>query len=157
MEENPDILCVLPRGGPPTQDGSLHQGTTEYRIDDNRGIYLFKNFTSRHYLIHRERFISLLPLKPKWLSWREPIKSRLFGNGKMLCWETMVEQALENSNMWRADLMTDQAWSLHPGDRSAEFYQLLPRIIDSVGRNEFPEKQRGHFDLRLNDWKHFLS
>ena len=157
MEENPDILCVLPRAGPPTQDGSLHQGTTEYRVDDNRGLYLFKNFTSRHYLIHRERFMSLLPLKPKWLSWREPIKSRLFGNGKMLCWETMVEQALEKSNMWRADLMTDQAWSLHPGDRSDEFYQLLPQIIDSVGRNEFPEEQRGHFDLRLNDWKHFLN
>ena len=157
MEENEDILCVLPRGGPPTKDGSLHQGSTPYKTDEKRGLYLFKNFTSRHYLIHRERFLSLLPLKPLWLSWREPIKSRLFGNGKMLCWETMVEHALKKSDLWRADLMTDQAWSLHPGDRSAEFYQLLPQIIDSVKRNEFPEEQRGHFDLRLCDWKHFLN
>ena len=157
MEENEDILCVLPRGGPPTKDGSLHQGTTPYEVDEKRGLYLFKNFTSRHYLIHRERFLSLLPLKPLWLSWREPIKSRLFGNGKMLCWEAIVEHALEKSDMWRADLMTDQAWSLHPGDRSAEFYQLLPEIIDSVNRNEFPDEQRGHFDLRLSDWKHFLN
>ncbi len=155
MEENEDILCVLPRGGPPTKDGSLHQGSTSYKSDEKRGLYLFKNFTSRHYLIHRERFLSLLPLKPLWLSWREPIKSRLFGNGKMLCWETMVEHALEKSDMWRADLMTDQAWSLHPGDRSKEFYQLLPQIIDSINRNEFPEEQRGHFDLRLSDWKYF--
>ena len=110
MEENEDILCVLPRGGPPTKDGSLHQGTTPYQVDEKRGLYLFKNFTSRHYLIHRERFLSLLPLKPLWLSWREPIKSRLFGNGKMLCWETMVEDALTKSDMWRADLLTDQAW-----------------------------------------------
>jgi len=157
MEENEDILCVLPRGGPPTKDGSLHQGTTSYEVDEKKGLYLFKNFTSRHYLIHRERFLSLLPLKPLWLSWREPIKSRLFGNGEMLCWETMVEHALTKSNMWRADLMTDQAWSLHPGDRSADFYQLLPQIIDSVNQNEFPEEQRGHFDLRLCDWKHFLN
>ena len=157
MEENEDILCVLPRGGPPTKDGLLHQGTTTYEVDEKRGLYLFKNFTSRHYLIHRERFLSLMPLKPLWLSWREPIKSRLFGNGKMLCWEAMVEHALEKSDLWRADLMTDQAWSLHPGDRSEEFYQLLPQIIDSVNRNEFPEEQRGHFDLRLNDWKHFLN
>ena len=28
MEENPDVLCVLPKGGPPTNDGSLNQGTT---------------------------------------------------------------------------------------------------------------------------------
>ena len=157
MEENEDILCVLPRGGPPTKDGSLHQGSTPYKVDEKRGLYLFKNFTSRHYLIHRERFLSLLPLKPLWLSWREPIKSRLFGNGKMLCWEAMVERAIEKSGMWRADLMTDKAWSLHPGDRSEQFYQLLPQIIDSVNRNEFPEEQRGHFDLRLSNWKHFLN
>jgi len=157
MEENEDILCVLPKGGPPTKDGNLHQGTTEYQIDKKRDLFLFKNFTSRHYLIHRERFLSLLPLKPLWLSWREPIKSRLFGNGKMLCWEAMVEHALEKSDLWRADLMTNQAWSLHPGDRSEEFYQLLPQIIDSVNQNEFPEEQRGHFDLRLSDWKHFLN
>jgi hypothetical protein len=157
MEENKDVLCVLPRGGPPTKDGNLHQGTTPYQVDDKRELYLFKNFTSRHYLIHRERFLSLLPLKPLWLSWREPIKSRLFGNGKMLCWETMVENALVNSDMWRADLMTEQSWSLHPGERSEEFYQLLPQIIDSVSRNEFPVEQRGHFDLKLNEWKHFLN
>ena len=157
MEENEDILCVLPKGGPPTKDGSLHQGTTPYQVDKNRGLYLFKNFTSRHYLIHKERFLSLLPLKPLWLSWREPIKSRLYGSGKMLCWEAMVEHALEKSNMWRTDLMTDQAWSLHPGDRSEQFYQLLPQIIDSVNRNEFPEEQRGHFDLSLGDWKYFLN
>ncbi len=157
MEENQDILCVLPRGGPPTKDGSLHQGSTPYQVDEKRGLYLFKNFTSRHYLIHRERFLSLLPLKPLWLSWREPIKSRLFGNGKMLCWETMVEHALENSSMWRADLMTEKTWSLHLGDRSEEFYQLLPRIIDSVNLNQFPEEQRGHFDLKLSDWKYFLN
>ena len=157
MEENEDLLCVLPRGGPPTKDGSLHQGTTPYSVDEKRGLYLFKNFTSRHYLIHRERFLSLLPLQPLWLSWREPIKSRLFGNGKMLCWEAMVEHALDKSDMWRADLMTEKAWSLHPGDRNEEFYKFLPKIINSVNRNEFPEQQRGHFDLRLSDWKHFLN
>ena len=157
MEENEDILCVLPRGGPPTKDRALHQGTIPYETDGKRGLYLFKNFTSRHYLIHRERFLSLLPLKPLWLSWREPIKSRSFGTGKMLCWEAMVEHALEKSDMWRADLMTEKAWSLHPAGRSVEFYQLLPQIIDSVNLNEFPEEQRGHFDLRLSDWKYFLN
>ena len=69
----------------------------------------------------------------------------------------MVEHALENSGMSRADLMTEQGWSLHPGDRSKKFYQLLPQIIDSINRNEFPEEQRGHFDLRLSDWMHFLN
>jgi hypothetical protein len=157
MEENEDILCVLPKGGPPTKDGILHQGTTQYQVDEKRGLYLFKNFTSRHYLIHRERFLSLMPMKPLWLSWREPIKSRLFGNGKMLCWEAMVEKALENSSLWRADLMSGQAWSLHPGDRSEKFYNILPKIIESMNRNEFPAEQRGHFDLKLNAWEKYLN
>jgi hypothetical protein len=157
MEENKDILCTLPHGGPPTLDGNLNQGTTYYKKDNLRGIYLFRNFTSRHYLIHRKRFLELLPMTPLWLSWREPIKSRLFGTGKMLCWETMVEKALDKSNLWRADLMTDQAWSLHPGDRSKEFYNLLPKIIHYVNNNKFPEEQRGHFDLQLNNWANFLN
>lgn len=157
MEQNNDILCVLPKGGPPALDRSLHQGTTSYQIDEKRGIYLFKNFTSRHYLIHRKRFLSLLPMEPFWLSWREPLKSKIFGNGKMLCWETIVEKAVAKSSFWRADLMTDQAWSLHPGDRSDEFYSMLPEIIEGVNSNQFPEEQRGHFDLRLADWKNYLN
>ena len=153
MEENENILCVLPRGGPPTSDGDLHQGTTHYKKDDLRDVYLFKNFTSRHYLVHRKRFLSLLPMKPAWLSWREPIKSRLFGNGKMLCWETTVEKALEQSMLWRADLMTDKAWSLHPGERSKEFYEKMPSITRHVAKGTFPTAQAGHFDLRLGDWE----
>ena len=157
MEQNPDLLCILPKGGPPTPDGSLHQGSTTYSTDNERGIYLFKNFTSRYYLIHKKRFLDLLPLKPIWLSWREPIKSQFLGKGKMLCWESMVERALEKSDLRRADLLTNQAWSLHLGDRSGQFYQLLPQIINSVKLNKFPDEQRGHFDLRLNHWKDFLN
>ena len=50
--------------------------------------------------------------------------------------------------------MTDKAWSIHPADRSEQFYNSLPEILDCVSRNEFPEDQRA-LDLRLNDWKHF--
>ena len=157
MEQNADIACVLPRGGPPTRNGSLHQGTTEYKVDKKRNAYLFKNFTSRHYLIHRQRFMKLLPMSPLWLSWREPIKSKLFGKGKMLCWESMVSKALEKSRYWRADLMSDQSWSLHPGDRCDQFYKLLPQIMDRVSLNQFPQDQSGHFDLKLKSWELFLE
>ena len=157
MEENDDILCVLPRGGPPSANGSLHQGSTLFQVDKKRNLFLFKNFTSRHYLIHRERFLSLLPMKPLWLSWREPLKSRLFNNGKMLCWEAIVEKALKKSHFWRADLMTEQAWSLHPGERTEEFYNILPTILNHVINNRYPEEQGGHFDLRLKDWKNYIG
>ncbi len=157
LEKYDDVLCVLPRGGPPKKDNSLNQGTTNYEVDHERELYLFKNFTSRHYLIHRERFLSLLPMTPLWLSWREPIKNKLHGNGKMLCWESIVGNSLEKSPFWRADLMTEKAWSLHPGDRSKKFYDLLPKIIDCVNRNEFPVDQKGHFDIILEKWETFIQ
>lgn len=157
MEENEDILCALPRGGAPTSDGKLHQGTTHYAKDDSRGVYLFKNFTSRHYLINRKRFLELLPMKPLWLSWREPLKSRLFGNGKMLCWESIVEHAMENSIFWRADLMTSKAWSIHPGERCEKFKKLIPQVINKVNLGEYPKGQAGHFDLLLDCWENFVD
>lgn len=155
MQENEDIACVLPRGGPPTFNGRLQQGTTKYEFDRKRNLYLFKNFTSRHYLVHRERFLNLLPMKPIWLSWREPFKSLIWGNGKMLCWEAIVGKALENSNYWRADLASSDAWSIHPGDRSEQFYELLPVIFEKISLNQFPDEQRGNFDLVLESWKNF--
>ena len=157
MKENKDILCVLPRGGPPTRDRSLNQGTTKYRVDDKRGLYLFKNFTSRHYLIHRKRFLKLLPMEPLWLSWREPIKSKFLGNGKMLCWESIVEKALNKSNLWRADLMTDKAWSIHPGVRCEKFTNLIPEIVNQIKIGKYPKQQAGYFDLLLNSWENFID
>lgn len=157
MEQNSDIACVLPRGGPPPHNGSLHQGTTEYRVDEKREIYLFKNFTSRHYLAHRKRFLELLPMKPRWLSWREPFKSRLFGNGKMLCWEVTVTKAIEKSNYWRADLASPKAWSLHPPERGERFNKYLPEIIKLVEAGFSPEEQLGHYDLNLDWWEGIIT
>ena len=65
MEENEDILCVLPKRRPSDKRWYLCikvQPST--KLTRKRGLYLFKNFTSRHYLVHRERFLSLMPMKP---------------------------------------------------------------------------------------------
>ena len=157
IEHNSDIVCLLPRGGPPTHNDSLHQGTTEYKVDQERRVYLFKNFTSRHYLVHRKRFLELLPMKPIWLSWRENLKSKLWGNGKMLCWESIVGNAIENSRFWRADLMNRKAWSIHPGERTEKFHKLLPGILERINLGEYPNEQAGQFDLNLESWEKKLN
>lgn len=157
LSQNKDIICVLPKGGPPKDNLHLNQGSTQYIIDKKRSLYLFKNFTSRHYLVHKERFMNLLPMKPLWLSWREPLISFMGGKGKMLCWESIVSLALEKSSFWRADLNSNQAWSIHPGDRCEKFYSLLPEILNKINHNQYPEGQEGHFDLHLDTWEKFLS
>ena len=93
MEENDDILCVLPRGGPPSANGSLHQGSTLFQVD-KKEIFFYSRISQVDITLFIGRgFLSLLPMKPLWLSWREPLKSRLFNNGKMLCWEAIVEKS----------------------------------------------------------------
>ena len=64
---------------------------------------------------------------------------------------------MEKSSFWRADLMTDKAWSLHPADRSEQFYNLLPEILDCVSCNEFPDEQKGFYDLLVNQWANFIN
>ena len=157
MEENPEIACVLPLSGPPDKKQVLHQGPNDYHYNHKMKAYLFKAFTSRVFVMHKERFMSLCPMKIKWLSWREPIYSILLGKGKMLCWEATVSNALENSDLWRADLASHKSWSLHPTERGRNFNRLLPEIIASVEKGQFPIEQSGHYDLCLDYWEKFIN
>ena len=152
MENNPDIVCCLPLSGPPSDDGKLNQGLTEYTYDPRRQIYLFKNFTSRIFVVNKARFLSLLPMKALWLSWREPLKSKYFGKGKLLCWEASVSHALEKSELFRADLASKSSWSLHPVERSDRFYQNIDKLINLVESGFFPDQQAGQYELDLDWW-----
>lgn len=156
MERNEDIVCCLPLSGPPTQDLTLFQHGNEYTYD-SRGFYRFKDFTSRIFVMHKERYLNLCPMKISWLSWREPIKSRLFGNGKMLCWEVTVTRAIEKSAYWRIDLASPKAWSLHPPERGGRFKKYFPEIIHLVENGVFPQEQAGHYDLNLDWWENLIN
>jgi len=152
MENNSDILCCLPLSGPPTQNGSLIQGISKYDFDSDRNVYLFKNFTSRIFIINQKRFSSLLPMDILWLSWREKIKSKILGCGKLLCWEASVSNALEKSCYYRADLASKSAWSLHPYERSERFYKNIEYLTKSIESGFFPDKQAGQYELVLDWW-----
>lgn len=152
MEKNQQLICCLPLSGPPTDDGKLFQSNIDYKLDRNLGAYLFKNFTSRIFIMNVKRYLSLLPMPIKWLSWREPIKSRILGGGKMLCWEATVERTLERSNLYRGDLHTKLAWSLHPPERGERFNSMIPELINKIESGWFPKKQAGHYDLNLDWW-----
>ena len=151
MEHNHDII-VLPMSGPPHSNGQLYQDSTEYKFDKRRGIYLFKNFTSRIFVMNTVRYASLLPMKINWLSWREIIKSKLWGNGKLLCWEVSVTSAIGKSNYYRADLASKYAWSLHPTERGERFNLFITELIKKIESGWFPKKQAGHYDLNLDWW-----
>jgi hypothetical protein len=152
LEADQDVLVVCPLAGPPTRDGVLHQRGVPYERDP-RGYYRFKNFTSRKYLIDRERFAAALPMTPqRRRARRRRLRSGLRRRATLLNWERAVAAKIRETSFIRADLTSPDAWSLHPLDHGEQFRRHLPRIIAAVEAGRFPEEQAGHYDLDLQLW-----
>ena len=153
MRENPDLLAVLPRSGPPAEDDRLRQQeeTGEPYDRDPRGLFAFRTFTSRVFLIDRRRFERVLPIRSR-LPLIPLLRNYLTSHNTMPEWEVMVGYRLREVGMIRADLATRQAWTIHPDDRGERFEKALPRIIARVEAGDFPPEQGGRYDLVLDRW-----
>ena len=153
LRENEDVMSVTPLPGPPTRDGGLKQRGVHYKLDD-RGFYAFKEFTSRRFLFSRERFDSVLPLDPVHIrtSWKRKLLSNITRMSTMQRWEYLISLRLQTSKFIRVDTSGPGAWTLHPLARGHEFIEELPKIIQRVEHGDFPEEQRGDYDLNFTAW-----
>jgi len=153
LRAHPDLLAVLPRSGPPRPDGRLRQQeeTGEAYEPDARGLYCFKTFTSRVFLVDRRRFDRLLPLRPR-LPMMELLQNYLTSQSTMPEWETMIGYRLKETAFVRADLSSTQAWTLHPDDRGERFETALPDLIARIEKGSYPAEQGGYYDLQLDLW-----
>ena len=144
---------MQPRSGPPHRDGRLRQqeeAGEAYERDD-RGIFRFKTFSSRVFLIDRRRFGRLLPLRPP-LPLLEVLRNYLTRHNTMPEWETMVGCRLRKTAFIRADLMSPRAWTLHPDERGERFEAALPGVIARIEAGDYPPEQGGYYDLLLDLW-----
>jgi hypothetical protein len=151
MEENPDIMFVTPLSGPPSGDGSLKQRGVKYQRHAS-GHYSFTDFTSRKFLVNRQRLEQMLPLQPLWISWKRRLLSYFTGQSAMWNWEVMVSHRLKETGYVRVDLDSPQAWTLHTPDHGAKFIQSLPTVINKVEKGDYPSVQAGDYDLQLEAW-----
>lgn len=153
LREHQDLVAVLPRSGPPHQSGRLRQQeeTGEVYEPDARGIYCFKTFTSRVFLIDRQRFDRVLPLRPR-LPLIEILRNYFTTHNTMPEWETMVGYRLQETGLVRADLTSTRAWTLHPDERGDRFEAALPNLITRIEAGYYPIEQGGYYDLLLDLW-----
>jgi hypothetical protein len=153
LRQHPDLLAVLPRSGPPCPDGRLRQQeeSGEAYERDPRGIFSFKTFTTRVYLLDRRRFGRLLPLRPR-LPLLELLRSYFTTRNRIPEWEIMIGDRLKETGLVRADLDTTRAWTLHPNDRGERFEAALPKLIARVEAGDYPAEQGGYYDLLLGAW-----
>lgn len=160
LRQYPEIACVTPLSGPPTEDGFLHQKVSYRR--DSRGFYQFKQFTSRKFLFDVKRFEKLLPLRISWKLGRRlrnlPYLLRMFASllasGKKLDkWEKMVSNRLKETPYFRIDLDTPSAWALHSSyTHDHTFVKNLQHVIEKIEAGWYPPEQVGHYDLHLESW-----
>ncbi len=105
----------------------------------------------------------MLPLNVLWRSYNNQILNNLpnkiktilnnaTGKGKLDSWEIMVSNKLETTSYVRAVLSSPLAWTIHPRDRSPEFFKALPDIISKIESGWYPSQQAGHYDLMLKYW-----
>jgi hypothetical protein len=147
----PDVMFVSPLSGAPRKDGTLHQRQVSY-THDPRGFYAFKVFTSRKFLVRRDRLEQMLPIQPSWVSWKRKLLGRVTGKSSLNVWEIMMSDALQSSKYIRADLSSPQAWTLHTPDHGMAFVEALPDVIQRIETGHYPPDQAGDYDLRLDLW-----
>jgi hypothetical protein len=151
IEEDPLTMFVSPLPGPPSYDGRLRAQAVAPTLD-NQGNFRFKTFSSRRFLINKQRFEKLLPTPLRYTS----IKRRLlmqvgFGNA-VRPWEYCVSCALQKSKYYRVHLCSPKAWALHCPDHSNAWLDSLPAVIKRVEEGQYPVEQGGHYDLMLPAW-----
>jgi len=152
LRQYPEIACVTPLSGPPTDDGSLHQKVPYDR--DPRGFYRLKEFTSRKFLVAVKRFEELLPLQVLWKSdIRRSNSHRPAAEEELDRWEKMVSARLRETPYFRIDIDTCSAWALHSSqNHDHAFVENLPRIIDRIESGWYPPEQAGHYNLLSELW-----
>lgn len=155
LQSNEDLAAVLPMSGPPHPEGVLHQPVW-FELDA-KGFHRFRSFTSRLFLVDRERLPRLYPLPLDWPQRTSPgrrlnLRRRLRGLSTLPMWEHMMEWAMSDRRLFRADLSDGSCWSLHPVARGDDFVRALPSIIERVEAGRFPAEQAGHYDLMVEAW-----
>jgi hypothetical protein len=151
ISRNDELLFVGPHPGPPPKDGVLKQRGVPYCYDD-RGFVSFKRFTSRRFLMKRERFFGILPLEPAFLSGHAELETSAEGASRPRSWESMVRNRIDGTPFLRGDLNSPHAWTLHTPDHGPVFIEALPEIIRKLESGWFPPGQVGDFDLQLAEW-----
>jgi hypothetical protein len=64
----------------------------------------------------------------------------------------MVGNTMKTTSYFRADLMSEACWTLHPPDHGHKFLKYLPMIIEKLEAGCYPTSQEGDYDLLLDDW-----
>ena len=161
LEASPRVMACNPLPGPPRPDGSINQPD----LGPMPGVqqsHTFAHFTSRIFLARRADLVA--PQPP--LTWspaplRLRLRAWLEGLPDLDLPENLFTKRMQTLHQVRLDHPGDgsPAFSMHPPHRNDEFYRRLSKFVSRVERNDFPDGQRGCYDLNkpLIDWSEQIA
>jgi len=157
FEDNEKIISVLPRDSPPALDifdkvPTYHEGVPN---DSYEKYWLNSFFSTRHFLLDKERLAPFLPL----MRGKILLETLLRKYGKRVFPrdpEIVLFSRLSSKNAKRLILKSGDAWMLHPTDKPKEYIDILPQMIKLIDAGISPEKQNGYANIILNEWKKII-
>lgn len=155
LEKEPTVMFVAPRPGPPTADGQLLGQATQPRIDA-AGNFWFKTFSSRRFLVDKNRLEGLLPTPIVPISPKRALLDQLGIGNPCSPWEASVDRKLVTSSYHRVHL-GGGGWSLHCPNHGIGFRETLPEVVAMVEQGYHPADQAGQYDLKLESWLPLLT
>ncbi len=154
------VVFATPRTSPPgfastpeTDAPSRHEGRPFQRVPDG---WLNDWFSTRCFLVDRERLAPHLPLMRGPLGWEYRLR-RSLDRGYPPGPETLLFRALGGRGLKRLNLSDERAWILHPNSKPPPFLALLPQLLEAVSAGRIPDRQRGHTEIDVVAWQEFLA
>lgn len=150
-QSEPEALFLAPHPGPPAESGNLAQ-SVPYR-QDAQGRLWFDSFSSRRFLVSRQKWNSILPLHLSRVPARRPLISNVLrGRSPWQTWEMMVETAMRQAEMCRVHLPPEYGWTLHINERNQELFSQLSSILEKINLRSTPQAQQGNYDFMPRAW-----
>lgn len=149
LMKNKQIITCSPHPGPPREDGILKRQNGCIDQSVLRKIS-FDSMSTRIFFIKKTSFIrEICPIPIKIANFSTVIRSIIRWKPIYELPEDTISRIMQRKNLKRIDFLgsNNGIWTLHPPYRNEEFYKILPNIIQNIENGEYPENQKGDYDI----------
>lgn len=161
LENRPEAVFAVPQVCPPvfSTDPQIPTTPTSY---DGRPLKHFSDhwiddwFSTRYFLCDKEKLNTYLPLvRGKVMI--ELLFRKYLGRAFPRDPEILMFKSISPRKAKRIILKNENAWVMHPTDKSAPFVEALPDLISLIGSGIAPQDQHGYDDMKLHSWLELIQ
>lgn len=150
-------IIAVPRTAAPVMGNpeiiSLHQGRP---FQDHGDYWTDDWFSTRHFLMDREKLSKYLPLVRGRVKW-ELLARKWLKRAFPLDPEILLFRSVGNKGGRRVILKDEENFMVHPVEKGEHFLHLLPKVIAYFEKGDIPTNQRGQENFQLEAWEKFLN